>query len=448
MHGNAEKYTQGLYDGYREAMLWAEEDRITEELKANGVAEPDLNIHTSFSPSAIAKIQKDLTDFTAKYSETIELFKEEEQTDDSQVGHSFWLTRQGHGAGFFDFSGEAANVLYKACDWQGEFSELNYYVGDDNLIYFMGFEDTVGDPAPAEVEASINDVGEKSFTRETSYTGDDGIEYKARATVTIEADGHYYIDVYDYFDPDTEEWVDTEERSKWSKDEIFELFPECSQAKSKAGEVEALKKVKAGDNKVFSIEEFEKEINLTDSDINEVVYDDVHKEVEYDRDAFVHALYKDYVDMVNNGTLDLDSGNFTTLGAWERQFNTSLSESNDYWDIIVSHKVPASEEGASVEASKKVKVKVKAEGESYWSIVYLSGEGFEEFEKILDEQGEEAALNYLAQWDYGGESEVDETSAPWGKSDTLYRKDDYVMSYNAGLSYASLARKVKTGVGA
>jgi len=154
MHGNAEKYTQGLYDGYREAMLWAEEDRITEELKANGVAEPDLNIHTSFSPSAIAKIQKDLTDFTAKYSETIELFKEEEQTDDSQVGHSFWLTRQGHGAGFFDFSGEAANVLYKACDWQGEFSELNYYVGDDNLIYFMGFEDTVGDPAPAEVEAS------------------------------------------------------------------------------------------------------------------------------------------------------------------------------------------------------------------------------------------------------------------------------------------------------
>lgn len=50
-----------------------------------------------------------------------------------QAGHDFWLTRNGHGAGFWDRglpNGEAlSDLAYKA-------GERELYVGDDGLLYF------------------------------------------------------------------------------------------------------------------------------------------------------------------------------------------------------------------------------------------------------------------------------------------------------------------------
>lgn len=133
-------FNQGAYDGYREAMLWAEEDQLLEGMKAGGIEDPSLNVNESFSPSAIAKMQADLTKFYAENGEAIEQFKEEEGEDDTQIGHSFWLTRQGHVAGFGDFSGEGAKALDAAVDYDSPLGHLDWYVGDDGLIYFMGFE--------------------------------------------------------------------------------------------------------------------------------------------------------------------------------------------------------------------------------------------------------------------------------------------------------------------
>ena len=50
------------------------------------------------------------------------------------AGHDFWLTRNGHGAGFWDgdWSEEAAAILTPAATAFGEF---DLYVGDDGLIY-------------------------------------------------------------------------------------------------------------------------------------------------------------------------------------------------------------------------------------------------------------------------------------------------------------------------
>jgi len=51
-----------------------------------------------------------------------------------QFGHDFWLTRCGHGAGFWDGDwpehGEALTALCR------EFGNLEPYVGDDGRIYF------------------------------------------------------------------------------------------------------------------------------------------------------------------------------------------------------------------------------------------------------------------------------------------------------------------------
>lgn len=51
-----------------------------------------------------------------------------------RAGHDFWLTRNGHGCGFWDgdWSEPAASKLTQASKTFGEFS---LYVGDDGRIY-------------------------------------------------------------------------------------------------------------------------------------------------------------------------------------------------------------------------------------------------------------------------------------------------------------------------
>lgn len=52
---------------------------------------------------------------------------------DQQIAHDFWLTRNGHGAGFWDRGlGDLGDKLTEASKSYGS-SDL--YVGDDNLIY-------------------------------------------------------------------------------------------------------------------------------------------------------------------------------------------------------------------------------------------------------------------------------------------------------------------------
>jgi hypothetical protein len=52
----------------------------------------------------------------------------------TQAGHDFWLTRNGHGAGFWDgdWPEPEASLLTEA---SRKFGEVNLYVGDDGKIY-------------------------------------------------------------------------------------------------------------------------------------------------------------------------------------------------------------------------------------------------------------------------------------------------------------------------
>lgn len=54
--------------------------------------------------------------------------------DDARAGHHFWLTRNRHGAGFWDgdYSDTVGTLLTDAAHAFGEF---DLYVGDDGLIY-------------------------------------------------------------------------------------------------------------------------------------------------------------------------------------------------------------------------------------------------------------------------------------------------------------------------
>lgn len=55
--------------------------------------------------------------------------------DAESLGHDFWLTRNGHGAGFWDRSRQNALQL---TDIAEDFGECYFYVGDDGLGYVAG----------------------------------------------------------------------------------------------------------------------------------------------------------------------------------------------------------------------------------------------------------------------------------------------------------------------
>lgn len=56
--------------------------------------------------------------------------------DPSDAGHDFWLTRNGHGAGFWD--GDWPEPEGSALDAEAKkFGSVDVYVGDDGLVYFM-----------------------------------------------------------------------------------------------------------------------------------------------------------------------------------------------------------------------------------------------------------------------------------------------------------------------
>lgn len=51
----------------------------------------------------------------------------------SNAGHDFWLTRNGHGAGFWDRDlGDVGDALTKVAD---TFSNIDAYMGDDGKVY-------------------------------------------------------------------------------------------------------------------------------------------------------------------------------------------------------------------------------------------------------------------------------------------------------------------------
>jgi len=123
--------------------------------------------------------------------------------------------------------------------------------------------------------------------------------------------------------------------------------------------------------------------------------------------------------------------------------NGQVFQKNGHWYVEVNGAKEDFEEGMTVRASKKVKA--QEEGKTYESIVFMQGEEADEVLDILEEQGEEAAMDFLMQWDMGEGGEEYDTP-PWGEADKLYEKGDYVMSYNTGLPAFGLTRIVEGSI--
>ena len=82
-----------------------------------------------FSEKALKQADKDCDLFIEKAGDLLDDF------DDTDIAHDFWLTRQGHGAGFWDgdYPDEIGDKLTEIAN---DFRELYIYVGDDGQLYF------------------------------------------------------------------------------------------------------------------------------------------------------------------------------------------------------------------------------------------------------------------------------------------------------------------------
>ena len=114
------KEEQEIIKGYVTAMLWTEEDNIG--------GDKDIN---DFALETIEQIKGDISNF---YDVSYKLLNE--TPDDyslEQAGHDFWLTRNGHGVGFWDRDldeiGDKLTAISK------KFGESDLYVGDDGKLY-------------------------------------------------------------------------------------------------------------------------------------------------------------------------------------------------------------------------------------------------------------------------------------------------------------------------
>lgn len=133
-HGSAEgartfAELDGFTQGYVEAMFWLAKDESCQDADGN----PDEHPHWSFdmlAPETLKEIIEICKDFQTANAADLEAAGNE-----TQNGHDFWLTRNRHGAGFWDrgYPDEIGRRLTEAAHAYGE---ADLYVNDD-LLYLQ-----------------------------------------------------------------------------------------------------------------------------------------------------------------------------------------------------------------------------------------------------------------------------------------------------------------------
>ena len=122
-------------DNYLECAIWTEEERLKEENTEgyegeikNIIPDADLNIH-NFSDNSKIKAYEDIKLFLKYAGNAVD------GIDEEQLGHDIWLSRNGHGAGFFDrgYDDKIEKILM---DSAHKIGSADIYLGDDGLLYF------------------------------------------------------------------------------------------------------------------------------------------------------------------------------------------------------------------------------------------------------------------------------------------------------------------------
>lgn len=145
---------------YIECALWAESacigdcDHCDEEVMTDGndkcakcgadVSGTDLSFEqrnrdtSDLAEETLQSMVADCSQFQADNAELLEKWYSECGESEERAGHDFWLTRNHHGAGFWDRWNSATpqgKIGDKLSDAAHSFGEVSLYLGDDEKIY-------------------------------------------------------------------------------------------------------------------------------------------------------------------------------------------------------------------------------------------------------------------------------------------------------------------------
>jgi hypothetical protein len=144
--------TQGELDAFARSYIAVALEDLThyehERAHEEGKEEHEYFGFSSLAPVALQRMVADCKSFQVKAEPIFEaVLQSGHETGEPEVVHSnpydragsdFWLTRNGHGAGFKD--GHWGDFGDQLSDLAHEFGQADLYVGDDGKVYQMGAE--------------------------------------------------------------------------------------------------------------------------------------------------------------------------------------------------------------------------------------------------------------------------------------------------------------------
>ena len=154
---------------YLETALWAE----TDELDPNG-GDPLDNIFgiDDIDDASVQEAIKECAEFQEKAAEILSRY------DESTAGHDFWLTRNGHGAGFWDGD-------YTAQEDDGDkLTEIAKSMGERSIYVVVYNTDQITDPADGSIQVPVGSeegAEDGDVVRDKIQSG----EYTAKLFITF-----------------------------------------------------------------------------------------------------------------------------------------------------------------------------------------------------------------------------------------------------------------------
>jgi len=125
-------YLDPFFRAYVECALWSTNDEAT----PSGGEPLDGNYDISdIAQETLLKMIDDCRRFQEANAADLALYVHPEWTAAELGGHDFWLTRNHHGAGFWDRDCLPEDAGQRLTDAAHGFGECDLYVGDDGMIY-------------------------------------------------------------------------------------------------------------------------------------------------------------------------------------------------------------------------------------------------------------------------------------------------------------------------
>lgn len=114
--------TDTFTKAYIECALWSSTDESTPQ---GGFPLDDNYGPEDIAPETLAEMVADCRDFQESFGDRI-------AGREARAGHDFWLTRNRHGAGFWDGDWPDGEFL---TEMSHPYGEVNLYVGDDGKLH-------------------------------------------------------------------------------------------------------------------------------------------------------------------------------------------------------------------------------------------------------------------------------------------------------------------------